>query len=202
MADIYLNQIASPREKRLRRPNTRKQQIVFFLIDVFRPVFYVLAFLLPLIWRVFFSWWLGALMDHHFDKLYVAELKQALPFLFDLLGGKVAKCPRPEPQGSQIDRICIATENLIFDFSRWHRENYSVRVSPSFSPRNSYDLVDALRVADPTDQSIARPNVDEWPLFGRLLEPRFHLLETAFNQEHFTATESKLAELRIGRTPG
>ncbi len=189
-------------EKRLRRPNTRKQQIVFFLIDVFKPVYYVLAFLLPLIWKIFFSWWLGPLMNHHLDKLYVVELKQALPFMFDLLGGKVVRCPRPEPKGSQIDRICIATENLIFDFSRWHRENYSVRVSPSFSPKNSYDLVDALRVADPTDLSIARPNVDHWSLFGRLLEPRFHLLEIAFNQEHFAATGEKLVELRLGSAPG
>jgi hypothetical protein len=193
--------IAGSKEIRLRpTPNTTKKQIIFFLIEVFRPVFYVLAFLLPLIWKVFFSWWLGPLLDRHFDRLFVTEIRQAAPFLFDLFGGKVSQLPRPEPKGSQIERVCIATENLIFQFSRWHREDYKVRVSPVFSPNNSYDLVDALRVADPVDRTISPPRVDSWPLFARLLEPRYHHLEIAFNRDNFAETERKLAELRLGKT--
>ena len=136
-------------------------------------------------------------MDHSFEKRFVAEIREAAPFLFELLGAKVVAAPRPEPEGSQIELICIATENLIFQFSRWHREDYKVRVSPVFSPNNSYDLIDALQVADPTDQSIVRPKIDHWPLFARLLEPRFHLLERAFNRDNFADTERKLAGLRL-----
>lgn len=185
----------------MRKPISRKQQLALFLIDVFRPAFHVLAFLLPLIWKVLFSWWLGVLLDRYFDKLFVDELRQDLPFLFDLFGWKPVRCSRPEPKGSQMDRICIATENLIFDFSRWHRENCSIRVSPIFSPSNSYDLVDALRAADPGDQTIARPEVDHWPLFGKLLEPRFHLLETAFSRENFASAEIRLSHLRLSKPP-
>ncbi|MGA2301065.1 MAG: hypothetical protein ABSG77_10290 [Candidatus Acidiferrum sp.] len=181
-------------------PNTTKKQVIFFLIDVFRPVYYILAFFLPLIWKVFFSWWLGPLLDHHFDQLFEAEIRQAAPFLFDLFGGKVRQPPQPEPKGSQIERVCIATENIIFQFSRWHREDYKVLVSPAFLPNNSYDLIDALRVADPVDQTISSPKAYSWPLFARLLEPRYHLLEIAFNRDNFVDTEKKLAELRLGKT--
>jgi hypothetical protein len=175
------------------------KQLIFSLIEVFRPVFYVLGFLLTLIWRVFFSWWLGSLLDHYFDKKFVAEIRQAAPFLFELFAAKVIAPPQPEPNGSQIERVGIATEHLIFQFSRWHREDYKVLVSPVFSPNNSYDLIDALQVADPTDHSIARPGIDHWPLFARLLEPRFHLLEVAFSKQNFADTEKKLAGGRMGR---
>jgi hypothetical protein len=136
----------------LRRPLTRKQK-AFFLIDVFAR-FFCLAWLLRLIWKIFFSWWLGPLMDHHFDQLFVAEIRQSIPFLFNLFGGKAIPPPQPEPKGSQIERVCVATESLVFQFSRWHREDYKVLVSPAFAPKNSYDLIDALRVAGPTDREI------------------------------------------------
>jgi len=136
-------------------------------------------------------------MDHSLEKRFAAEIREAAPFLFELFGAKVVSPPRPEPEGSQLERVCIATENLIFQFSRWHREDYRVRVSPVFSPNNSYDLIDALQVADPLDHSIARPGIDHWSLFARLLEPRFHLLEIAFNRDNFAYTERKLAGLRL-----
>ena len=52
-----------------------------------------------------------------------------------------------------MDYICIGARNLIFKFGRWRSENYEVRVSPSFAPTDSYEIVDALRVADPAESA-------------------------------------------------
>ena len=65
--------------------------------------------------------------------------------------------PRPEANDPHMDYVCVGTRNLIFKFARWRRENYEVRVSPSLAPTDSYELVDALRVADSAANAQAVP---------------------------------------------
>jgi hypothetical protein len=91
-----------------------------------------------------------------------------------------------------MDYICIGARNLIFKFGRWRSENYEVRVSPSFAPTDSYEIVDALRVADPAANAQPFPEVASWKLLSRFLEPRFHPLETAFHQDNFKIPSSGL----------
>src|SRR6266576_2678011 len=52
--------------------------------------------------------------------------------------------PRSEANDPHMDYVCIGARNLIFKFGRWRRENYEVRVSPSFARTDSYEIVDAL----------------------------------------------------------
>ena len=104
-------------------------------------------------------------------------------------------------QSRAMASVCIATKNLVFEFSRWHNENYAVRVSPTFAPKDSYDLIDALHVVEPAGPMILPQSLDSWRFFARLLEARLPPLETAFNQENFADTKQKFAQLRLGKLP-
>jgi len=124
-----------------------------------------------------------------------------MPFLFDRYDGRVVADPRPEANDPQMDYVCIGTQNLTFKFARWRRENYEARVSPSFAPTDSYELTDALYVADTESTAKAFPEAESWQHFSRLLEPRFKLLELAFSKDKFQETKLKLAKLRLTSTP-
>ena len=92
-----------------------------------------------------------------------------------------------------MDYLCVASTCLILKFRRWHRENYGVEVAPTFAPTEFYDVLDALRLLDPTANT-KLPMLDvSWRFWGQLLEPRFQLLERAFGMEHFQDTKDRLA---------
>lgn len=150
---------------------------------------------LKVLYRVFFSWWLNPALDVWTQKSFANEIHEAFPFLFEQYHATVVRPPRPA-QSSGIGCIFIAATNLIFEFTRWRDENCAINVSPTFAPKNSYDLIDALRVVDPEGLEILSPSRNGWTGFRRLLEPRFELLRLAFNQENFGNTEQSIAQFR------
>jgi hypothetical protein len=92
-----------------------------------------------------------------------------------------------------MDYVCFASATLIFKFRRWHNENYGVQIAPTFAPTEFCDLLSTLRMLDGT-ANIKEPMLEtSWYFWGLLLEPRFHLLEEAFDKEHFLETKSRLA---------
>lgn len=183
------------------RANTVAGRIVMFLLVVFGPLLRLVGFVLKILYKLFFSWWLNPWLDRWARESFANEIRQAFPFLFAQYEGKVVPSPRPEMQSPAVAHVCIAAMNLVFEFSRWHSENYEVRVSPTFAPRDSYDLIDALRVVEPAGQTVLPPSLDSWRFFAKLLEPRLPALETAFNPENFADTKQKLAQLRLGKVP-
>ena len=180
---------------------TASAKIILFLVDAFRPILFVVGFVLRLVYRLLFSWWLNPRFDRWIERGFAEEIRQAMPFLFDRYGGKVVADPRPEANDPHMDYVCIGTQNLIFEFARWRSENYEVRVSPSFAPTDSYELTNALYVADAESTSKAYPEAESWQHFSRLLEPRFTLLELAFSKDNFQETKLKLAKLRLSPSP-
>ncbi len=172
-----------------------------FLLVVFGPLLRLLGFVLKILYRLFVSWWLNPALDRGARESFAKEIRLAFPFLFTKYEGKLGPCPRPETQSPEMDYICIATTTLVFEFSRWHNENYEIRVSPVFAPKDSYDLIDALNVVETAGRPILAPTIDNWPSFARLLEPRFLPLETAFSSENFAETKQRLAQLRLGKVP-
>jgi len=105
--------------------------------------------------------------------------------------------PRSEANDPHMDYVCIGARNLLFKFGRWRSENYEVRVSPSFARTDSYEIVDALGVADPAANAQPFLEVASWKLLSRFLEPRFHPLETAFHRDNFQDIKFRLAQLRL-----
>jgi hypothetical protein len=151
------------------------------------------------LYKLFFAWWLNPALNYWAQKSFANEIKQAFPFLFAQYKAKVVPSPRPGAQSPEMAYICIATVDLVFEFTRWRDENYAVTVSPTFAPKDSYELIDALRVVDLTGQTTDSPHVNGWSLFARLLEPRFPMLEAAFNQENFADTKEKFVQLRSSK---
>jgi hypothetical protein len=174
------------------RHKTRTAQVLVFLVDVLKPLFLVVGFVFRAVYRVFFAWWLNPMLKRAEEQSFAEDIKRAAPFLFDQYRGRIVPCPRPDAHDPRSNYICIATRNLVFEFCRWHGEIQNIRVSPLFSPNDSFDLLDTLLAADPGAQSV---RVVSWHQFTRLLEPRIDLLEAALNRENFEATRNKLLHL-------
>lgn len=178
------------------RSSTVSARVLLFLIEVFRPILLPVGFVLRLIYQVLFSWWLNPVFDRWIRNGFAQDIKQAIPYLFDLHGGRVVPDPKPNTNDENMDYLCVASTFLIFKFRRWHRENYGVQIAPTFSPTEFYDVLDALRLADPAANT-KLPMLDvSWRFWGQLLEPRFHLLEEVFDAEHFPDTKARLASLQ------
>ena len=142
---------------------------------------------------MFVSWWLNPVFDQWIRNGFAREIRQAIPSIFDLHGGRVVPDPKPNTNDRNMDYLCVASTFLVFKFRRWHRENYAVQVAPRFSPTDFYDLLNAPRFTDPTANTNAPLLNVSWRGSGELLEPRFLLLEQAFSAEEFPDTKAMLA---------
>ena len=112
------------------------------LVEVLRPLMRGVGFIFRGICKIFFSWWMNPRLAHSIRRSSAEEIEHAFPFLFNQFGAKLVPCPRPEAHDSQMNYVCFATTNVLFEFSNWHREYTAVRVAPTFDPRDSYDLVE------------------------------------------------------------
>jgi len=166
---------------------------LLILVDVFRPILLLIGFVLRLIYQVLFSWWLNPVFDNWIRNGFLRDIKEGIPTLFDLHGARVISDPKPETNDSNMDYLSLASRSLIFKFCRWRRENYEIQVAATFASTEFFDLLDALDLVDPTANTKS-PSLDgSWRVWGQLLEPRYQLLEQAFNTEHFLDTKAKLS---------
>jgi hypothetical protein len=174
------------------RPITATARIVLFLLEVFRPLFLLIGFVLRIIYQILFSWWMNPLYDNWVRDDFAKDIRNAIPSLFDRHGGRVVPDPKPYVNDENMDYVCVACPSLIFKFRRWHRENYRIEIAPTFAPADSYEVIDALLLVDP-QADVEQPMLDvDWRRWENLLEPRFGLLEHAFDAEHFAETKAML----------
>src|SRR5277367_405575 len=169
-------------------------KVLLFLAGVLRPVFWLIGITARLVYLVLFSWWFGPLTDRWSRNAFAREIQEKIPFLFGPCGdvSKVVADPKPYTNDKSMGYVCVASTSLMLKFRRWRDENYGVEVAPTFAPTDTYDLVGVLLLLDPAAQ-IERSRLDwDWRYWGKLLEPRFRLLEQAFDSEHFAGTKSKL----------
>lgn len=167
-----------------------------FLLEVLSPFLWLIGFIFRSIYKLFFSWWLNPTFEGRFRKWFAEDIKQGMPFLFDQYSARVVRDPKPQVNDPNMDYVCLASAGLVFKFARWHRENYTVQVAPTFAPADLCDILDVLRVIDPTANTRDRLLDTSWRQFGKLLEPRFQLLAQAFDTEHFAETKRQIAESR------
>jgi len=174
------------------RPISTSAKVLLFLLEVFRPVFWLIGRALRLIYLVLFSWWFGPLTDRWLRNSFAQQIQQKVPFLFAAQGARVIADPKPYVNDENMSYVCVATAALILKFSKWRDENYGIQVAPTFAPTDFYDLLDAVLLVDP-EQKVDRSKLEiDWRYWGKLLEPRFRLLEQAFDLEHFAETKARL----------
>lgn len=175
------------------RETTTAARVLVFLFEVLRPLFLLVGFVLRVIYKTLFSWWMNPLFDRWIRNGFAEDITEAIPSLFGLHGGRVVPDPKPYVTDENMDYLCVASTCLILKVRRWHRENYGVQVAPTFAPTEFYDVLDALHLLDPTANT-KLPMLDVSSRFwGQLLEPRFQLLERAFGMENFQDTKDRLA---------
>lgn len=107
------------------RPSTVRARILFFGLNVFRPLLLLLWFVSRAFYKTILSWWLNPLLNRRFQKAFADEIKQAAPLLFVQYTGKVIPAPRPEVLEPFLSHVTIAVGHLIFQFSRWRSESYA-----------------------------------------------------------------------------
>jgi hypothetical protein len=186
-----------PTQLRNRQPSATAR-VLLFLLEVFRPIFWIIGFFFRLINPVLFSWWVNPLFDRWIRSGFAKDIRDAIPSLFDLHGGRIIPDPKPETNDKGMDYVCISTPTLVLKFRRWHRENYGIEVAPTFAPKESFELPDVLNALD-TAAAPDRNLMDgSWFYWGKLLEPRLQLLEHAFSLEHFQNTKEKLSTRKWG----
>ena len=168
-------------------------RVLLFLFEVFRPVIWIIGFIFRMINPVLFSWWVNPLFDHWIRSGFADDIRNSIPTLFDLHGGKVIPDPKPETNASGMDYVCISIPTLVFKFRRWRSENYGVEVAPTFAPKESFELPDVLNALDATVAPDRNLMDTSWRYWGKLLEPRVQLLQHAFSLEHFQNTKEKLS---------
>jgi hypothetical protein len=171
-----------PSESRSKRAAA---QIAVYSLGVLEPAF-------RLVYKAFFSWWLSPALHRSALNSWADDIKSGAPFLFRDHQARVIPDPRPEANDSSMGCVYIGTKNLVFKFSEWHHENHYAWVAPAFAPTDLYHVIDALRVADPEGRSTLPRDIENWYDLARILEPRFRLLETAFNEENFENTKRKI----------
>jgi len=178
------------------RPQRLKEKTLVFAIQVSRLVFRVAGLVLPFFYKLFFSWWLKPFLDQWFRNRFADELRLRIPFLFDLYGAKVVRDPRRETNSSAVGYVCLAAGGIILKFRSWRDEAYGTQISPAFAPSDFCELLDALKAVDPAVDTELAALEFRWGAWGKLLEPRFHLLQHAFSKRQFAETKMKLATLR------
>lgn len=179
------------------KPPARSGPIKAFFIEVLRPLILLIFFLLKVLWIVAFSWWVNPLLDRQMRNSFTSEIRQVMPFLFDRFGGRVIPDPSAAGNDYGLSYVSIASQDLIFKFSKWRSEDYRVRVSSVYSPTDFYDLVDALRAIDLAQNQQFSPYPESLLQYSRLLEPRYELLVESFREENFDKTRATLAEMRL-----
>ena len=184
------------------RPKKWQARVLLFLLEVFQPVFWLVGFVAKLIYRVLFSWWLNPLFDRWIRNGFAQEINVAIPWLFYLHGAKIVRDRKQNTNSESMGYLCLATNSLIFKFRRWRSENYGVEIAPIFAPTELYELPDVLHLVDPEANTKLRELDISWRSWGRLLEPRFHLIEQAFSVENFQETKARLAAERLSTTNG
>jgi len=143
---------------------------------------------------------MNPLYDHWVRDDFAKDIRKAIPSLFDRHGGRVVPDAKPYGNDENMDYVCVACPSLILKFRRWHRENYSIEIAPAFAPTDSYEVIDALLLVDSqADVDQSKLDVDWWR-WGNLIEPRFVLLEHAFDAEHFAETKAMLLSRQSRRT--
>jgi hypothetical protein len=130
------------------------------------------------------------------ERSFAKDIETAAPFLSVEYGAALTKS-HPKARSPRFECKLRLSRNLIFEFSKWRDENYWVRVSPTFAPRDSYDLLDVLGAASTEPASIPS-YIMSWSQFAKRVEPKLMAIENTFSEENFAATKARLANLQTG----
>jgi hypothetical protein len=184
---------------RNRRPRSLNEHAAVFLSDVFEGTASGLFFMLGASYKLLASWWLDPLMDGWAVKQFVKEIRDTMPFLFEIYGAALMPSPRPQSDGKSEIVVYLRADCLLFRFAKWHDELLEVRVASSSGPNDTYNLNELLSLLGAKDQIVEGDYSHSSLLRYRwLLEPRFTLLAAALSDNNIEQTRRKITAFRRG----
>jgi len=108
------------------------------LVELIRPPLLLVGFLVNMIYRTFFRWWVDQWLQRKANKSIIEDVRANLPFLFSK--GSIVEHPRIRVLPLDYASVEIGWENLLFSFTRG-REDTNVVVAPCHAPNVSYEGV-------------------------------------------------------------
>jgi len=158
------------------------------LVELIRPPILLVGFLVNMIYRTFFGWWLDPWLQRKANQSLSEDLRANLPFLFSK--GSVVEHPRVRVLPFDYASVEIGWENLLFSFTRG-REDTNVVVAPCHAPNVSYEL--GLVIAAIEDRRYSDSYaINDLRDAANLLQPHLQALNAAFSERDFPTIKEKL----------
>ena len=159
-----------------------------FLIEVIRPVYLVLSFLVRLIYKVLFGW-LEIWSQQKADASLLHDIRVNLYFLFPIGSVVKEKWYRVLP----FDYACVRINcgNVCYCFTRG-REELNVSLSPSHARQETYEFAIVIAAIDSTDVAEQKPT-RYLSAVGDMIRPRLDALNDAFSESQYPDFKMKLS---------
>jgi hypothetical protein len=156
--------------------------------DLIRPPVLLVGFVVKMIYRAIFGWWLDPWLQRKSNRALMEEVRANLPFLFP--NGSVVEPPQIRVLPFDYASVEIGWENLLFSFTRG-REETSVVVAPRDAPSMSYELGPVIAALDDSRYS-DRYVIHDLHDAANLLQPHLQALNAAFSERDFPTIKHKL----------
>jgi hypothetical protein len=158
-----------------------------FLIEVFRPVYLLLSFVLRFVYKVLFGW-LEIWSQRKADASLLHDIRVNLHFLFPT--GSVVKERWYRVLPFDYASVRINYGNVCYCFTRG-REELNVSLSPRHAPAETHRLVVVIAALDSTDAAEQKPT-RQFSDVEDVLRPRLDALDDAFSESHYPDFRPKL----------
>jgi hypothetical protein len=159
-----------------------------FLIEVFRPVYLLLSFVLRFVYKLLFGW-LEIWSQKKADASLLYDIRVNLHFLFPM--GSVVRERWYRVLPFDYASVRVNYGNVCYCFTRG-REELNLSLSPRHAPREIYELAVAIAALDSTDVTEQKPT-SHLSDVGDVLRPRLDTLNDAFSESHYPDFRTKLS---------
>lgn len=123
------------------------------------------------------------------------EIREAMPFLFEMHGGTQVPSPRRESESIAEAAVYIKAGSLLFRFAKWRDEVLEATIADFDRPRDVYSLDNVLTVLGAGDVNANGERT--FRRYGQLVEGNFALLTAALSEGKIEETRQKLAAMRL-----
>jgi len=139
---------------------------------------FVLAF------KLFLGWWLGPLLNRHYEKELRQKVRTDLYFLFQDFDGRFVRNVRRDKSATI---VTVETADLRVVISR-HHGDYGIGVARRDRPENRESLDSILGAIYEREGSLHKPTYVNLADLGTLFREKFQQVQAALSGEHYPET--------------
>lgn len=137
-----------------------------------------------LAYKLFFGWWLGPLLDWHYEKKLRERVRTDLAFLFLDFDGRFVANERTDQYATFVT-VEAADMRLVIS---QHHGDYGISVARRDAPEKNESLESILAFIYEKEGPLHRPTYVTLEDLGRLLREKFNQVQMALSEERFPDT--------------